>query len=623
MRGVLQGLLTLAAFPTCLVRGERLDDLSHEDPPVEAEEDGVRVDAVDRGTLNNRFDKLGCYPRADTDPFDEPLFLDKTCVSVDRDSRDTNTPRCRSGLPFYRLPIQEGQSYLDCFRFCLSKGLDLFGLIDAATGEECRCGATILNTARWKKLPPYSLTLPEPPLPMDDPLCKMAVYRYTGGLLNGGVPAAFLALSDTDKTYIHEIATGSTVAKEDGKDFVPEGLSQKLTPALLQGTQNRSEGLCVDTDKQFTDQDGHAIGGCSALSMSACAAKFVESACPLHCGTCVRGQFMDCAPKNCGPGGGPWPKTRNDLVVIPYFLEANIDQVRKETFELATEEYTEKTCVRFHEIKERKRPFLSVGVTDENSCSSSVGYPGDQQEANLNMGWCATANEVGSVIHELGHALGMAHEVSRPDAWQSMISPSGEKGPFLNMYWQNVPHDWLAQYASRPASYIGSRTAGYVPYDFESIMHYGRLDPVYHKYPIYDTRPSSFNSVVGQRRGLSHGDRVQIADFYQCPNGGAPALAPARVSAPPPPLTASQTSPRELVMQCPNTCFDKNCSYWMTEGYSCQKLMETYQCDCSGCGCCPATCQKQTCNFWISQGYTCGQLQNHHHCDCSGCSLCK
>jgi len=50
-------------------------------------------------------------------------------------------------LRFYRLRMNHDMTPELCFEFCLGAGLDLFGLV---LGEECRCGASLLNKDVWE-----------------------------------------------------------------------------------------------------------------------------------------------------------------------------------------------------------------------------------------------------------------------------------------------------------------------------------------------------------------------------------------------------------------------------------------------------------------------------------------
>ena len=61
------------------------------------------------------------------------------------------------------------------------------------------------------------------------------------------------------------------------------------------------------------------------------------------------------------------------------------------------------------------------------------------------------------IIHELGHALGMHHEQSRPD-----------RGDFVDIIWDNIRTGYEGNFAIAS----DSQTFG-VAYDYGSVMHYG------------------------------------------------------------------------------------------------------------------------------------------------------
>ena len=97
---------------------------------------------------------------------------------------------------------------------------------------------------------------------------------------------------------------------------------------------------------------------------------------------------------------------------------------------------------------------------------------------------CNSFSHVGSMIHELGHLLGMSHEHKRPDAIGKIYLPpplDEYRGPYLTIHWQNIPDYMRDQYSPDPRAYTGSGSQqdedpsqGYSDYDYESIMHYSR-----------------------------------------------------------------------------------------------------------------------------------------------------
>ena len=72
-----------------------------------------------------------------------------------------------------------------CFEFCIGAGLDLFGLV----GEECRCGASLLNKDVWQMAAPRTTGLLLPlseQLPETQMECPVRVYHWLGPFVSGG-----------------------------------------------------------------------------------------------------------------------------------------------------------------------------------------------------------------------------------------------------------------------------------------------------------------------------------------------------------------------------------------------------------------------------------------------------
>jgi len=250
-----------------------------------------------------------------------------------------------------------------------------------------------------------------------------------------------------------------------------------------------------------------------------------------------------CAPHNCGPGAGPW-RTRlsnppfqvpsdiwEEYVKVPYFFSTGLDQTRKDAFREAVKRVVTKTCVLLVEERQSDNYHAEVGNFNSGSCYvSGMGYGRNRR---VNLGWCNSMRYVGSMVHEIGHLIGMNHEQKRPDAVRSYHS----HGPNLKMYWQNIPSRWVPQYTPNDRSYVGSADdgqgdpfKGYADYDFGSIMHYPRRS----SNPRFDTIPADKKDQVGNRRVLSAGDVTQILDQYQCKRKGAQTPKPTPVPTPMP-----------------------------------------------------------------------------------------
>ena len=129
-------------------------------------------------------------------------------------------------------------------------------------------------------------------------------------------------------------------------------------------------------------------------------------------------------------------------------------------------------------------------------CSSSVGRQGGRQFIQLDAD-C----RLGSVIHEIGHAIGFWHEQSREF-----------RDNFVEILWGNIEEGHEHNFEQHI-----SDGDNFGPYDFGSIMHYGatafgRPDPVTGN-PMMTIRTRGGES-IGQRDGLSAGDITSAAALY-------------------------------------------------------------------------------------------------------------
>ncbi|CAJ1427140.1 unnamed protein product [Effrenium voratum] len=132
---------------------------------------------------------------------------------------------------------------------------------------------------------------------------------------------------------------------------------------------------------------------------------------------------------------------------------------------------------------------------------------GSNQKLNLQTPGC---NDCGTATHEMLHALGMAHEQSRPD-----------RDNYVSILWSNVKNGMEDQFTTNSKADISH------PYDIMSIMHYGSMsftkngmDTIHVKpagYALYTQDPGRFRYFrIGQRMHMSKQDVEQLKDLYGC-----------------------------------------------------------------------------------------------------------
>lgn len=136
-----------------------------------------------------------------------------------------------------------------------------------------------------------------------------------------------------------------------------------------------------------------------------------------------------------------WPATTAAPYVyeVPYVVNASFsDQYVQDTIEPAIAHWNENTNLQLVE-RDGETDYVEF-VMVSNRCQSEVGVQGGRQEIRLSESGCT---QVGTVIHEIGHTIGLKHEQQRPDrddhveiVWAN-IDPT-KVGNF-NLFWQGLP----------------------------------------------------------------------------------------------------------------------------------------------------------------------------------------
>ncbi len=156
--------------------------------------------------------------------------------------------------------------------------------------------------------------------------------------------------------------------------------------------------------------------------------------------------------------GVAWP---NGLVRWRFdgLTQAELDATTQdEKWRQAVAEWSNVSTIRFEQIPEPPTGnYITVKWSDSTACDSQVGMVTTTNEQVLNIGRVNSAGDdscpVGSVMHEIGHALGLFHENTRPD-----------RGLFVDQ----------AGVSGTAWDILGDGTFSLLSdYDLESIMHLG------------------------------------------------------------------------------------------------------------------------------------------------------
>lgn len=185
----------------------------------------------------------------------------------------------------------------------------------------------------------------------------------------------------------------------------------------------------------------------------------------------------------------PWPNA-----IIPYTIIGN-NKTKKKVLG-SMNELEKKTCLKFTPHASEAR-YLVVKQDDGGCWTSSIGYPSTDGKIIIGLGRGCKSRK--RILHELLHAAGFMHEHIRPD-----------RGDYITVLWNNIKKK------GRPNFKIDNRYSDLsIPYDFKSIMHYGRKAfAINKKQPTLEAK-TDFQGTMGGSK-LSPFDIQRIEVFYNC-----------------------------------------------------------------------------------------------------------
>ncbi|KAL8598811.1 hypothetical protein ACOMHN_015390 [Nucella lapillus] len=146
-----------------------------------------------------------------------------------------------------------------------------------------------------------------------------------------------------------------------------------------------------------------------------------------------------------------WPDNTVTYQIQPgIFTDIQIQEIKD-----GIAEWEHFTCLRFKEVgSEEKEKILFI---KHYGCYSSLGRVGGTQVISLQDPGCIYK---GTIVHEIGHAIGMIHEHQRPD-----------RDDYVRIDINPVPGAMRSNFQRYNREFVD--TMG-VEYDYGSVMHYGK-----------------------------------------------------------------------------------------------------------------------------------------------------
>ncbi|XP_067136385.1 zinc metalloproteinase nas-13-like [Centruroides vittatus] len=153
------------------------------------------------------------------------------------------------------------------------------------------------------------------------------------------------------------------------------------------------------------------------------------------------------------------------------------------------------TCLRF---VRRRRENNYIYIQEGKGCSSFVGKRGGRQIMNL----ASRCWNLGIILHELGHAIGLFHEHTRPD-----------RDKYIKILWDNIKEEYKSSFLKYDKNFLRICDK----YSYDTVMHYGpKSFAKYGKITIMPTLPNVTIKEVYEWRSLSQSDIECIRILYEC-----------------------------------------------------------------------------------------------------------
>lgn len=189
-----------------------------------------------------------------------------------------------------------------------------------------------------------------------------------------------------------------------------------------------------------------------------------------------------------------WPKG-----VVYYMFDEKLEPFKIDVIKRGIHHLKKRTCIKFVHIPKDSRRKSYIRFFSGDGCYSRIGRDPNDIEQKISIG--DGCERIGTVVHEIMHALGFFHEHTRPD-----------RDKFIKIDWTNIEQAHARNFQKYPRD-LGSSFGK--PYDYDSVMHYSKFAFCKNR-DVPTIVPTDSNATIGQRLGLSYYDREEINKLYKC-----------------------------------------------------------------------------------------------------------
>ncbi|KAI3389848.1 hypothetical protein SNEBB_002988 [Seison nebaliae] len=204
-----------------------------------------------------------------------------------------------------------------------------------------------------------------------------------------------------------------------------------------------------------------------------------------------------------GSNPSRWPRN-----TVPYYISDGFSSSMLQRISASIHEWNTLTCLKLVPYNSAQHDHTIKGLMrfnqDYSRCAAAVGYlyrAGVHQIPYVHDIYIGPQCSFGSVVHEIGHIIGLVHVQSRPD-----------RDEHVSINFNNIQGDMQYNFNKYYPARVETKTA----YDLNSVMHYGPYAFSYNGGRTISSKISTLAFLMGQRYGLSYYDRKTISEGYGC-----------------------------------------------------------------------------------------------------------